>query len=105
MSGKFAIREKSIFHGDDMLEFGKHKGKTVCEVAISDPAYFLWMYEQDSYFAERYRFLLDSARHLQRERQGATKTRQSFDIEDNLDSWMWEDEDKYEGHYHDFGNQ
>jgi len=31
----------------DVLTFGKHKGETVRHVVQTDPAYILWLYEEE----------------------------------------------------------
>ncbi len=42
-AGRLAINEK----GESIYNFGKHKGKTIREVMISEPGYYGWMIDAD----------------------------------------------------------
>ena len=37
-----------LFSISDTISFGKHKGKTIKEIAIDDPSYVTWMLSQHS---------------------------------------------------------
>ena len=37
-------------HADYVIEFGKHKGKTIKDIYSQDPKYIFWLMEKDPYF-------------------------------------------------------
>lgn len=43
--GVIAISTKKFFGKNDVLSFGKHKGRTIEEVRQEDPAYIVWLDE------------------------------------------------------------
>ena len=80
-AGRLAINE----HGEAMYNFGKHKGKTIREVARIEPGYYGWMLDADFplYTKKCLRAEMDK---LKAEREDAKKQDDNSDLNAKLEA-------------------
>jgi DNA polymerase-3 subunit epsilon len=79
-AGRLAINEK----GEGMYNFGKHKGKTIKEVAHLEPGYYGWMLDADFPLYTK-QCLRREMEKIKSERERTKKTKEE-DIENKLEA-------------------
>lgn len=80
-AGRLALNEK----GEGMYNFGKHKGKTIKEVARIEPGYYGWMLDADFPLYTK-QCLKREMEKIKEEREQAKTPKQDENLEDKLEA-------------------